>query len=72
MCLGARRIDTEVTGFDPQVVTSLSRVEPVLMVGLFRDDPNAVSVRDEQLEAHLAYLDEHADRIIAAGALRLP
>jgi len=42
----------------------------MLMVGYFRDDPNAVSVRDEHLEAHLAYLDEHADRIIAAGALR--
>lgn len=35
----------------------------------FEDDPARHAVRDEQREAHAAFLAAHADRVLAAGTL---
>ncbi len=42
----------------------------MLFIALFEDDPERLSVRQEQMDAHLAYLDREKDRILAAGSLR--
>ena len=39
-------------------------------IAYFEDDPNARAVRDAYSDLHIAYLDAHRDRIVAAGALR--
>jgi uncharacterized protein YciI len=42
----------------------------MLFIARFEDDPAAMHVRDEQTENHYAFLAEHSDQIIVAGALR--
>lgn len=42
----------------------------MLFIARFEDDPEAAHVRKRETENHLAFLAEHADRILVAGALR--
>ena len=42
----------------------------MLFIARFEDDPDALHVREEHTDAHMAYLGEHSDQIIAAGPLR--
>lgn len=42
----------------------------MLFIARFEDDPEATHVREAQTANHLAFLAEHADRILVAGALR--
>jgi uncharacterized protein YciI len=42
----------------------------MLFIARFEDDPEATHVREAQTQNHLAFLAEHADRILVAGALR--
>lgn len=42
----------------------------MLFVALFDDDPEQLSVRQDRMDAHLAYLDREKDRILVGGSLR--
>jgi uncharacterized protein YciI len=42
----------------------------MLYVVLFTDDPDRAEARQRLMQAHLVFLEEHKDRIRAAGPLR--
>jgi len=42
----------------------------MLFVALFEDKPEGAVVRREHMDAHIAYLERHADAIRVAGPLR--
>ena len=42
----------------------------MLFVALFHDDRTRHRIREEQMEAHLAYLDREKEYILTAGSLR--
>ncbi|MGA9597968.1 MAG: YciI family protein [Acidimicrobiia bacterium] len=42
----------------------------MLFIARFEDDPEAARIRDEQTGNHYAFLAEHSEQILVAGALR--
>jgi len=42
----------------------------MLYVILFEDDPSKLHVREQQMQAHIEWLDRNRDRVLLAGSLR--
>lgn len=44
----------------------------MLFAVLFHDRADRLHVRQEQSDAHIAWLDAHRDKVLVGGSLRLP
>ena len=42
----------------------------MLFAVIFKDNPDQANLREQNLEAHVLWLNEHRDKILVAGSLR--